>query len=109
MRTGSLYSEPSHHRYSTLVCDTVCTLHAPDKARLGDTSKLKINVIMTLGGGGGQGRDANFSMNFEPSFLIVGLELASTRSYKMSVQTTLTCISANVLKSRYDYYQLLLP
>ena len=46
-------------------------------------------------------------MNFEPSFLIVGLELASTRSYKMSVQTTLTCISANIFKSRYDYYQLL--
>ena len=49
-------------------------------------------------------------MNFEPSFLIVGLELVSTRSYTMSVQTTLTCtcISATVFKSRYDY-QLLLP
>jgi len=33
----------------------------------------------------------NFSMNFEPSFL-AGLELVSTRSYTMSVQTTLTCI-----------------
>ena len=29
----------------------------------------------------------NFSMNFEPSFL-VGLELVSTRSYAMSVQMT---------------------
>ena len=48
------------------------------------------------GGGGGQGRDANFNMNFEPSFLIIGLELVSTRSYTMSVQTTLTCISATV-------------
>ena len=37
------------------------------------------------------------------SFLIVGLELVSTRSYMMSVQTTLTCISATVFKSRYDY------
>ena len=27
-------------------------------------------------------------MNFEPSFLIVGLELVSTCSYTMSVQTT---------------------
>ena len=63
---------------------------------------------MMLRGGGGQGRDANFNMNFEPSFLIVGLELVSTRSYTMSVQTTLTCISATVFKSRYDY-QLLLP
>ena len=49
----------------------------------------------------------NFSMNFKPSFL-VGLEFVSTRSYTMSVQTTLTCISATVFKSRYDY-QLLLP
>ena len=32
---------------------------------------------------GGQGRDANFNMNFEQSFLIVGLELLSTRSYTM--------------------------
>ena len=63
---------------------------------------------MTLKGGGGQGRDTNFNMNFEPSFLIVGLKLVSTRSYTMSVQTTLTCISATVIKSRYDY-QLLLP
>ena len=63
---------------------------------------------MTLRGGGGQGRDAKFNMNFESSFLIVGLELVSTRSYKMSVQTILTCISATVFKSRYDY-QLLLP
>ena len=46
---------------------------------------------MTLRVGGGQGRDANFNMNFEPSFLIVGLELVSTRSYTISVQTTLTC------------------
>ena len=60
------------------------------------------------GGGGGQGRDANFNMNFEPSLLIVGLELMSTRSYTMSVQTTLTSISDTVFKSRYDY-QLLLP
>ena len=63
---------------------------------------------MTLRGGGGQGRDANFNMNFEPSFLIVGLELVSTRSYTMSVQTTLTCIFATVFKSRYDYQLLLL-
>ena len=42
-------------------------------------------------------------MNFEPSFLIVGFELVSTRSYTMSVQATLTCISATVFKSRYDY------
>ena len=27
---------------------------------------------MTLRGGGGQGRDANFNMNFELSFLVVG-------------------------------------
>ena len=27
------------------------------------------------------GHDANFSMNFEPVFLIIGLELVSTRSY----------------------------
>ena len=33
---------------------------------------------MTLRGGGGEGHDANFSMNFEPSFLIIGLELVST-------------------------------
>jgi len=45
----------------------------------------------------------NFSMNFEPSFL-VGLEVVSTRSYMMSVQTT--CISATVFNSRY-HYQLL--
>jgi len=45
----------------------------------------------------------NFSMNFKPSFS-VGLELVSTRSYTMSVQTTLTCISATVFKSRYDYH-----
>ena len=57
---------------------------------------------MTLGGRG-QGRDANFNMNFKLSFLIVGLELVSTRSYMMSVQTTLTRISATVFKSRYDY------
>ena len=63
---------------------------------------------MTLRGGGGQGCDANFNMNFKPSFLIVGLELVSTHSYTMSVQTILTCISATVFKSRYDY-QLLLP
>ena len=50
--------------------------------------------------------DANFNMNFEPSFLIVGLELVSTRSYTMSVQTTLTCISATVFKSRYDYQEV---
>ena len=49
---------------------------------------------------GGQGRDANFNMNFEQSFLIVGLELLSTRSYTMSVQTTR--ISATVFKFRYD-------
>ena len=49
----------------------------------------------------------NFSMNFDPSFL-VGLELVSTQSYTMSVQTTLTCISATVFKSRYGY-QLLWP
>ena len=30
---------------------------------------------MTLRGGGGQGRDANFNMNFELFFLVVGLEL----------------------------------
>jgi len=47
-------------------------------------------------------------MNFEPSFLIVGLELVSTHTYRMSVQMALTCISATVFKSRYDY-QLLLP
>ena len=41
----------------------------------------KINVIMTLSGGGGQGHDANFSMNVEPSFLVIDLELVSTRSY----------------------------
>ena len=66
---------------------------------------------MTLRGGGGQGRDANFNINFEPSFLIVDLELVSTRSYTMSVKTTLTCISATVFKSRYNYQpvQLLLP
>ena len=47
----------------------------------------------------------NFSMNFEPSiWFLVGLELVSTRSYTMSVQTTLTCISATVFKSRYDYH-----
>ena len=34
---------------------------------------------MMLRGGGGQGRDANFNMNIEPSFLMVGLELVSTR------------------------------
>ena len=39
-------------------------------------------------------------------FLIVGLEIVSTRSYTMSVQTTL--MFATVFKSRYDY-QLLLP
>ena len=50
---------------------------------------------------------ANYNMNFEPYFLIVGLELVSTRSYTMSVQTTLTCISATVFKSRYDYQLLL--
>ena len=49
---------------------------------------------MTLRGGGGQGRDANFNMNFEPSFLIVGLELVSTCSYTMSVQTTHVCHDA---------------
>ena len=49
---------------------------------------LKINVIMTLRGGGVYGHDTNFSMNFEPFFLITGLELVSTRSYMMSVQTT---------------------
>ena len=58
---------------------------------------------MTLKGGGGYGHDANFSMKFEPSFLIVGLELVSARSYTMSVQTTLTRTSATVFKSRYDY------
>ena len=58
---------------------------------------------MTLRGGGSQGRDANFNMN---SFLVVGLELVSTRSYTMSVQTTLTCISATVFKTRYDYQLL---
>ena len=42
---------------------------------------------MTLRGRGGQGHDANFNMNFEPSFLIVGLELVSTRSYTMSVMS----------------------
>ena len=62
---------------------------------------------MTLRGGWGQGRDANFNMNFELSFLVVGLELVSTRSYTVSVQTTLTCISATVFKTRYDYQQLL--
>ena len=41
-------------------------------------------------------------MNFEPSIL-VGLELVSTRSYMMSVQMTLTCISPTVFKSRYDF------
>jgi len=46
-------------------------------------------------------------MNFEPSFIIIGLELVSTRSYTMSVQTTLTHISATVFKSRYDYQLLL--
>ena len=40
---------------------------------------------MTLRGRG-QGRDANFNMNFEPSFSIVGLELVSTRSYTMSAK-----------------------
>ena len=49
---------------------------------------------------------AIFNMNFEPSFLIVGLELVSTRSDTMSVQTTLTNISATVFKSRYDYQLL---
>ena len=49
----------------------------------------------------------SFNMNFEPNIL-VGIELVSTRSYMMSVQMTLTCISPTVLKSRYDY-QLLLP
>ena len=43
---------------------------------------------MTLRGGGGRGCDANFNINFTPSFLIVDLELVSTRSYTMSVQTT---------------------
>ena len=58
---------------------------------------------MTLRGGGGQGRDANLNMNFEPSFLIVGLELVSTRSYTMSVQTTLTCISATSLAGQTHF------
>ena len=57
---------------------------------------------MTLRGGRGLGRNANFNMNFELSFLVVGLELVSTRSYTKSVQTTLTCISATVFKTRYD-------
>ena len=61
---------------------------------------------MTPRGGGDQGPDANFNMNFEPSFLVVGLELVSTRSYTMSVQMTLTCISATVFKTRYDYQLL---
>ena len=42
---------------------------------------------MTLRGEGVRAMMLNFSMNFEPSFL-VGLEVVSTRSYTMSVQTT---------------------
>ena len=34
---------------------------------------LKIKRHLTLRGGGGKGHDANFSMNFEPSFLIMAL------------------------------------
>ena len=66
---------------------------------------------MTLRGGGGEGHDANFSMNFEPSFLI-GLELVPTRSYAdvgandtLWLQECPTCISVTVFKSN----QLLLP
>ena len=66
---------------------------------LGDTSKL--NVIMTLRGEG-LAHDANFNMDFEPSFLIVGLELVSTRSYTMQCKRHLR-VSATVFKSRYDY------
>ena len=40
---------------------------------------FKINVNMTLRGSVGQGRDANFNMNFEPSFLIVGLVLCQCK------------------------------
>ena len=44
-----------------------------------------MNVIMRLRGEGVRAMTLNFSMNFEPSFL-VGLELVSTRSYTMSLQ-----------------------
>ena len=63
----------------------------------------KLTSLCCWGGEGVRGHGANFSLNFEPSFLIVGLELVSTCSCTMSVQTTLACISATVFKSRYDY------
>ena len=56
-----------------------------------DTSKLFFKNYCAKGGGG-EGHDPNFSMNFEPSFLM---------SYVYR-------ISATVFKSSYDY-QLLVP
>ena len=43
--------------------------HWKQQTELEDTSKLclKTNLIMTLRGGGGEGHDANFSLNLEPS------------------------------------------
>ena len=88
-------------RHLTNTRDPLYEATCASKGTLPNFFFLKINVNMTLRGGGGQGLDANFNMNFELSFLVVGLELVSTRSYMMSVRTTLTCISAAVFKTRY--------
>ena len=69
---------------------------------------LDVISVYNLNPGKLPGRSCRFSCKRPGYEAIVGLELVSTRSYTMSVQATLTCISATVFKSRYDY-QLLLP
>ena len=79
------------------ACNVLATLQHAVTLRctvVGHIYFLKINVIMMLRwGGGGQGHDANFSMNFKPSFLMsymyIYMPLSSSPGLLVDIHLTL--------------------